>query len=90
MTEAWDPLKAAANVRKHGVRFADAATVLYDPLGVNLGESDVDGELRLVVVGRDHRGRILVVAYTLRGDVTRLISARRATRRERKSYEEGI
>ena len=90
MTEAWDPLKAAANVRKHGVRFADAATVLYDPLGVKLDESDVDGECRMALVGRDHRGRILVVVYTLRGEVTRLISARRATRRERKSYEEGI
>lgn len=90
MTEAWDPFKAAANERKHGVRFGDAASVLYDPLAVKLAEYDHGGEERLVVLGADNFGRLLVVVYTHREDVRRIISARRATRRERQHYEEGI
>jgi uncharacterized DUF497 family protein len=90
MTEAWDPFKAAANERKHGVRFAEAAAVLFDPLALKLDEADHGGEARLAVVGTDSCERVLVVVYTHRGDTRRIISARRATRQERKQYEEGI
>ena len=83
----WDPLKAVLNLRKHGVDFAEAVAVLEDPLA--LTRSDVDsGEHRFVTLGRDVRGRIVVVAWTQRGTKTRLISARLATRRERVNYEE--
>jgi len=90
MTEAWDPFKAAANERKHGVRFAEAASVLFDPMALKLDEVDHGGEARMAVVGMDNRERVLVVVYTHRGDIRRIISARRATRQERKHYEEGI
>lgn len=90
MTEAWDPLKAAANFKKHGIRFAEAVSALYDPLGIKLSELDSDGETRLVVLGTDDRGRILVVVYTHRGEIARLISARRATRREIAIYAKAI
>ena len=90
MTASWDPLKAAANLRKHGVRFSDAQAVPYDPASIVLDEVDVDGEPRLVMIGADVHGRIVVVVLTWRGQDMRLISARRATAQERKSYEEGI
>ena len=90
MTAAWDPFKAAANERKHGVRFAEAVTVFSDPLALKLYEGDHGGEERLAVVGMDSCERVLVVVYTHRGDILRIISARRATRQERNQYEEGI
>lgn len=89
MRVVWDPEKASGNVLKHGVRFSDAEGVLFDP-GAISEEYEELGEQRLVSIGRDHVGRILVVAYTYRGEDIRLISARRATRRERHSYEEGV
>ena len=82
----WDSEKAAANLRKHSVDFADAATVLNDELGLTVTEDHAD-EDRFVTVGLDALGRILVVAYIWRGDEIRLISARKATRSERRQYE---
>ena len=82
----WDSEKAAANLRKHSVDFADAATVLNDELGLTVPEGHAD-EDRFVTVGLDALGRILVVAYMWRGDEIRLISARKATRSERRQYE---
>ena len=82
---AFDPGKAAANLRNHGVRFAEAATCLLDPQALAV-EDDGEGEARWVLVGRSDRGRVLTVVYTLRGDVPRLISARKATARERASH----
>ena len=82
----WDSEKAAANLRKHSVDFADAATVLNDELGLTVPEDHAD-EDRFVTVGLDALGRILVVAYIWRGDEIRLISARKATRSERRQYE---
>ncbi|MBK7048010.1 MAG: BrnT family toxin [bacterium] len=90
MTTAWDPLKAEANYRKHGVRFSDAQAVPYDPASIILDENDGDGELRLVMVGVDAVGRVVVVVLTWREQTMRLISARRASGPERKLYEEGI
>ena len=82
----WDSDKAAANLRKYSVDFADAATVLNDELGLTVPEDHAD-EDRFVTVGLDALGRILVVAYIWRGDEIRLISARKATRSERRQYE---
>lgn len=75
----YDPAKATANARKHGVSFADAEGVFEDP--------DARGERRFLAVGLGSAGELLVVVYTERGDEYRLISARRATRKERNQYE---
>lgn len=82
----WDPDKAAGNLRKHGIDFADAVTVLSDELALTVPEHH-EGEDRQVTVGTDTLGRILVVAYTWRGEEVRLISARKATHSERRQYE---
>ena len=84
----WDPHKAEANYRKHGIRFSEAATVLFDELAVTV-EDTGNGEQRFVTIGESAEGRLLVVVYTWRGERVRLISAREATRKERRSYEGG-
>jgi uncharacterized DUF497 family protein len=86
----WDAAKAKANLRKHGIRFSDAEGVLFDPTTLTEEDATVEGEQRFVSIGPDPLGRLLVVVYTFRGDHIRLISARRATRRERRAYEAGI
>ncbi len=84
----WEPAKAAANLKKHRVSFDEAVTVFYDPLAATFGDPDhSDDESRLVTVGYSARGRLLVVCHVDRGGATRLISARRATARERKRHE---
>jgi uncharacterized DUF497 family protein len=83
----WDSLKAAANFRKHGVRFADGEAVLQDPLAVTISDPQSEDEERFITVGADDQGRVLVVVYTWRGDNARLISVRQATARERRTYE---
>ena len=83
----FDPRKGAANLKKHGVSFADTEGVLFDPLAIHQVDSSAEGEERFVAIGMGSAGQILVVVYTLRGDDIRLISARRATRREVKTYE---
>ena len=90
MRAVWDPDKAEANLEKHGVRFSDAELVLYDPHAVTVEDSAAQGEQRHISIGLDAVGRILVVVYTYRGENVRLISARPATQRERRQYEEGI
>ena len=82
----WDGDKAAANLRKHRIDFADAVTVLSDEFAITVPEHHEDAD-RYVTVGADALGRILVVAYSWRGDEVRLISARNATRSERRQYE---
>ena len=82
----WDARKAAANLKKHGVDFADAATVLYDDQAITIRDDEA-GEERYVTIGRDALARVLVVIYTWRGDKPRLISARQATPQERDEYE---
>ena len=85
----WDPKKAEANLRKHGVSFAEAVTAFGDPLSMNMPDPDhSEGEQRLIVLGMSDRYRLLVVSYTERPPRTRIISARLATRNERKQYEE--
>ena len=83
----YDPVKAAVNARKHGVSFADAEGVFEDPLALTFEDPDARGERRFLAVGLGSAGELLVVVYAERGDEYRLISARRATRKERKQYE---
>ncbi|WP_299411479.1 BrnT family toxin [Acaryochloris sp. IP29b_bin.148] len=90
MEVEWDPNKAAINQQKHGVRFADAEAVLFDPNALSFEDMAAQGEQRFVVIGMDHLWRLLVVVYTYRDNRIRLISARSATRSERRNYESGI
>ncbi|HLA79443.1 MAG TPA: BrnT family toxin [Vicinamibacteria bacterium] len=83
----WDEAKAVANLRKHGVDFADAALVLYDDLALTVEDAGAYGEARFVTLGLDPLGRVLVVVYTWREERARIISARTATPAERKRYE---
>lgn len=83
----WDAAKAAGNLRKHRVRFADAALSLEDPMGVSVPDPDSSGEVRFVYLGADPSGRVLVTVYALRGRTVRIISSRRASRAERRAYE---
>lgn len=86
----WDPAKGAANRRKHGVDFHEAATALGDPLSTTFPDIDHSiGEQRFLTVGLSEQRRLLVVSHTEEGDTVRIISARHATRRERRFYEEG-
>ena len=85
----WDPAKAASNLRKHGIRFAAAVTVLQDELAITVWDEGPD-EDRYVTMGEDLLGRVLVVVYCVREDRTRLVSARRATPSERRTYREGL
>jgi len=87
MDYQWDPNKAKSNLKKHGVRFADAVSVFEDENAITL-EDEHESENRFITIGRDILLRILVVVYTFRGHIIRIISARKATVRERKIYEE--
>jgi uncharacterized DUF497 family protein len=83
----FDPVKAAANLRKHGVSFEEAKTCLLDPMALVREDPDAQGESRFVLVGLSQRGRLLTVVYTLRGDDSiRLISARPSTSKETSRY----
>lgn len=82
----WDPAKAAANLAKHGVDFADAVGVFEDDRAITIDDNSTD-EARFKTLGSDFLSRVLVVAYTYRGDRIRLISARKATARQRDLYE---
>ena len=84
----WDAAKATANLRKHGVDFADAATALEDPLCLTMMDPDSNGEERSISIGKDGSGRILVTVFTYRGTGIRLISSRLATPRERRRYQD--
>jgi uncharacterized DUF497 family protein len=83
----WDPAKAAANFKKHDVQFADAALSLEDPLGFSIPDPDTSDEARMIFLGADPAGRVLVTVYTSRGRSTRIISSRKASRAERRAYE---
>lgn len=85
----WDVAKAAANARKHGVSFEEAATVFGDSLGRIFDDPDhSQAEARELLIGRSARNRVLIVSFTERDAWIRIISARRATKRERHAYEE--
>jgi uncharacterized DUF497 family protein len=85
----WDLQKAATNQRKHKVGFPEAATAFADPLSLTIPDPDHSvGEERFVLIGQSERRRLVVVAHVERGELIRIISARLATRRERRTYEE--
>ena len=85
----WDPLKAEANFRKHGVRFAEAEPVFVDDYAITITEIESSlHEQRFVSIGMGMKGRVLVVVYCYRGRRIRIISARPADAHERKQYEE--
>jgi uncharacterized DUF497 family protein len=87
----WDPQKARANRRKHGVSFEEAATLLGDSLSATLPDPDhSEREDRMLILGRSAAGRFLIASATERSDGIRLISARPMTPRERRSYERSL
>lgn len=86
----WNEDKAEINLTEHGVSFSEASTVFGDPLSMTQYDPDhSDDEDRYITMGESSDGRLLVVSHTDRDDRIRIISARRATRRERKDYENG-
>ena len=89
MNFEWDPSKAAQNRRKHGVSFHEAATVFGDPLALTYQDPDHSvQEQRFITFGTSNSGRPLIVAHADRSERIRIISARKATRRERTHYEQ--
>ena len=84
----WDADKADANVQKHGVTFDEAQGVFADPLAETNPDLDhSEGEARFVLLGQSRFGRLLIVVFTERGEKVRIISARIATKTERRTYE---
>ena len=91
MTYEWDSRKAKENLRKHRVSFEEAATVFLDPLALTFLDPDhSDEEDREITIGVTTKPRVVFVSHCQRGDRIRIISARKATRKERKQYEEDI
>ena len=90
MDVEFDPDKAAANLRKHRVSFAHAEQALRDPVAVTVEDPDARGESRFVTLGMDALGRTLVVVHTPRGERTRIISTRKASKVEALAYAKGI
>lgn len=81
-----DPEKRAANLKKHGVDFDEAASCLFDPMALAMEDGTAESEQRWALVGMSREGRLLTVVYTMRGDLPRLISARKATAKEGQYY----
>jgi uncharacterized protein len=88
MEYEWDPAKAKANLHRHKVDFADAALALEDPLTRTVHDPDASGEERYISLGVDPTRRLLVTVFTRRRNRIRIISSRRASRTERRQYEE--
>jgi uncharacterized protein len=87
---AWDSRKAASNLRKHEVSFVEAASAFEDPLSLTVPDpAHSRAEERFVLIGQSKNQYLVVVAHVERGDVIRIISARIASRAERRTYEEG-
>lgn len=88
MQFSWDPDKDRLNQSDHGVSFQEASTVFGDPLTITVADPDHSiGEERFVTMGQSNASQLLVVCHTEQGDNIRIISARRASLRERKDYE---
>jgi uncharacterized DUF497 family protein len=90
VTFEWDPAKASANLKKHGIDFHEAASVLHDFLSTTFPDQEHSRrERRFLTIGMSSTHRLVVVSHTEAGDIVRIISARAASRRERRFYEEG-
>ena len=86
----WDPQKARSNRRKHGITFEEATSVFYDPLSLTIDDPvHSNDEDRLIIIGMSIQRQVLVVVHADKGDIIRIISARRAEPYERIQYEEG-
>ncbi len=84
----WDPEKAEINISKHGITFPEASTVFGDPLSLTIQDPDhSENEQRFLILGQSAESRLLVVSFTDREPNTRIISARKATPKERRKYE---
>lgn len=84
----WDRNKEKRNIKKHGISFDEAVTVFYDPLSATFDDPDHSiGEYRFITIGFSSHGRLLIVSYTERGNLIRIISARPVTEQERKRHE---
>ena len=90
MRVVWDPRKARANLLDHGISFSDAEGALFDPMALTREDESSIAERRFVSIARDHLDRLVVAVYTYRGQTIRLISARRATRKEALQYAERV
>ena len=90
MQITWDLVKAKSNRLKHRIFFSEVEPVFYDPDAISLEDRGSQGEARYVVIGMGSLERVIVAAYTYRGATIRLISARRASKAERKAYEKRI
>ena len=90
MAVEFDPKKNSANLSKHGLALFDGDGVLNDPLAVTLEDASSRGERRWVTIGMNLFGQLCVVIHTQRLDDIRIISARKATTKERRDYEKGI
>ena len=90
MTANFDPSKNSANLRKHGVSLAEGDGVLSDPLAVTVEDESAEREQRFVTLGANTFGSLRVVVWTSRDDDFRVISVRKPTPRERRTYEEGV
>ena len=89
MTFEWDQQKAQSNLVKHGISFKEAQTVFDDPLYVDFYDPDhSQNENRYIIIGASSMGHILLVSYIERGNITRIISARKVTKQEFKTYQE--
>jgi uncharacterized DUF497 family protein len=84
----WDPKKAKENLKKHDVSFDEAVTAFYDPFSATFYDPDHSvTEQRYITIGQSSKPRLLIIAHTERGIITRIISARPATNHERKKHE---
>lgn len=89
MNFEWDPEKNATNREKHGVSFDEASTAFFDPLSATIADpGNSNAEFRFVLIGLTFAGRVVVVSHVDRGESVRIISARFATPRERRDYEQ--
>ena len=86
----WDSVKAKSNRLKQRVFFSEVEPVFYDPNAISFEDVNSKGEARFIVIGLDSLGRLVVVVYTYRNNVIRIISARKASKAEQKTYEKGI
>ena len=90
MTTTFDPKKDAANLKKHGVSLAEGDGVLSDPLAVTIEDESAEREQRFVTLGANIFGSLMVAVWTPRDDDVRIISVRKPTPTERRTYEEGV